>query len=190
MKRYYIDICILDPHGLASHVMTQLVSNAHRLLREHSMRHVGISFPQYGLHNAKGVSSLGNILRFVSIDSESLKKLAGNVTFHALAGVSVIKIEPLLEVPQDRVTQEVVFLKDNKPIRYMRQHREDVAQDSSIAQLSYHHLKGASVLLLLEKRGQGAYPIFIARHVREGIGAGEFNSYGLSQQDGPTVPIF
>ena len=193
MQRYFIDLSILAPHANTPHAMTQLMSNLHRLLREYDLTDVGAGFPRFGLHDSHGQSSLGDVLRLISVSPESLKRLAGNVTFQSLKSVSVINISQVQEVPETHVKQEVVFFKDSRPIRAMQFHKLDVKADPSIARLSYHQLKGASQLLLIGKKGekgQAVYPIFISRKTVSFRQDGEFNSYGLTTQTGTSFPVF
>lgn len=190
MKRFYQDINILDSHSGTCHAMTQLMSNLHRLLREHGISNIAVGFPEYGKRNSKSVTSLGRVIRLVSVDKDALKKITGNITFKTLEGVKVISLPDVKEVPEFKVTKEVAFYKDSRPIKLMQEHKRLVQQDPEIARLSYHDLKGTSVMVLIEKRGAGAYPIFVGRKPIEQRKDGEFNSYGFSTQDGPTFPEF
>lgn len=165
--------------------MTQVMSNLHRLLKHHSITDVSVGFPHYGALNVYGSQTLGEVVRLVSEDKDHLSLIKGNVTFKTLVSVGVLEFSNPTAVPED--AKEVRFYKDSKPSKKMKL----LKQAPSVTEKpSYAKIERSSVILLIERQDGSKYPIFVSRLTANNQTKGQYNSYGLSQQDGPTFPIF
>lgn len=184
-NRIYIDIKLPDQKNLGVKLMTQVVSNLHRLFKHHKISDVAVGFPEFGDLNPYGSETLGQTVRLVSENRDHLDLLKNNITFKTLVSVGVIEITPITKVPDD--VDEARFYKDSKPIKAMR--RLKVSSEGS-EKRSYRQIEKSSISTLIERSDGSKYPIFVARSFSEKQQTGPFNSYGLSQQQGPTFPIF
>lgn len=184
-QRFYIDITLLDQKNLGLKLMTQVMSNLHRLLKHHAVTDVCIGFPQYGSLNAYGSPSLGEVVRLVSENKDHLSLIKGNVTFKTLASVGVLVFTNPTAVPDD--ASEVRFYKDSKPSKKMKALKE---VGEIVGKPSYSNIERSSVLVLIERQDGTKYPIFVGKTQASQRMDGIYNSYGLTKQDGATFPSF
>lgn len=184
-NRLYIDIKLPDQKNLGVKLITQVMSNLHRLFKHHSITDVSVGFPQFGHLNPYGSETLGQTVRLVSENRDHLELIKGNVTFKTLVSVGVLEFAPITKVP-DQV-EEVRFYKDSKPIKAMRRLKE---ASETEGKKSYRDIDRSSIMVLIERQDGSKYPIFVAKTNASKHLGGAFNSYGFTKQDGPTFPIF
>lgn len=184
-QRFYIDFTLPDQKGMGVKLMTQVMSNIHRLIKHHSLTDVCIGFPGYGRLNVYGKESLGEVVRVVSENKDHLELIKGNITFKTLASVGVLSISNPTRVPEH--VEEVRFFKDSKPSKKMKLLKQS---DDSGKKPSYANIEKTSIMVLIERHDGSKYPIFISKAPSMKLLSGPYNSYGLSQQNGPTFPSF
>ena len=185
MERLYFDITLSDQKNSGVKLMTQVMSNVHRLLKHHKVTDTGLGFPKYAALNPYGNPTLGEVFRLVSSNRASLELISNNVTFKTLASVGVIDIGKITRVPDD--AKEVRYYKDNGPIRRMRELKASAEEGQKP---SYQTIERTSMLVLVERSGGSRYAIFVGKSGSEQLIQSGFNTYGFSQQAGSTFPEF
>lgn len=182
-NHFYLDIVLMEQNNTGLVLMTQVISNIHRLMRHHKVQDVGLVFPDFGALCPKGKSTLGETVRLVSVNKENLSRIASNVTFRTLEKVGVLSFSEVKAVPDEAIP--VRFFKDARP---NRQRREAVREGGVVP--AYEELAHSSACILIQRTDGSVYPIFIGKMDGTSFVEGEFNSYGLSNKTGPTVPFF
>lgn len=181
-QRYYIDMTLSQSHVHNEKIMPQVMNNLHRLLRQHKITTLGVGFPEHGSVNLKGKPGFGSIVRLVSVNRDNLRRIANNVTFQTLAEIEIMTISHIKRVPV--TTGEVRYFKNNRPHRHMKEMR----QINPGLLLSYDDIETDAALVLITRADKSIYPIFVGKNTSDKMMPGEFNTYGLSQQDGATFP--
>ncbi|KQN62606.1 type I-F CRISPR-associated endoribonuclease Cas6/Csy4 [Pseudomonas sp. Leaf58] len=183
--RYYLDIQLNAQHDMDVKTKTQVFSNIHRLLKHHGIKDVALGFPSFGKVNAVGLPGLGEHLRLVSKNQDSLNLIKNNVTHRTLHDMGIVKFGVVTQVPDD--ANEVRFYRDQSPGRVKKgiKRRGEPSPGKH-----YDGIDRESAGLLIQRTDGSKYPIFIGLLPATERVDGAFSTYGLSTKSGPTFPNF
>lgn len=190
MTTHYIDLTLLpDPEFSHAHLWRALYAKLHRALVQLETSAIGVSFPEYRLRP----QTVGQVLRLHG-EPAPLEQLMGTDWLKGMRDhVQIAALSPVPTGTQHRVVQRKQFKTSVERLRRRRMQRKDETAEQAAAaiplcveqkpDLPYVQLRssssGQSFYLWIELGGLQALP-----------SSGGFNTYGLGQAGGGSIPWF
>ena len=196
--KYYIEITLTgNPDFPLYHLWSKLYTQLHLALVENrntnNQVNIGVSFPEYRFHSAKGIGFLGTKLRLFAEEELTLKKIDMQKWFACL--MNGIHISPVNPVPQNQISGYATFSRKHVKTNAERLARRQLKRHNELSFREtverYQKTITTSPLpfIQLESLTNGhPFKLFIEKKPATNKNVRFFTTYGLSSE--ATVPEF